>query len=267
MPDDPTKPPMHHAPGEGEHPEGVPPEFHEHFMRSMRHHGYPEHYSEIEERFGHHKGHEGHEGHEHRHEGAPPGGIPGAKPAEYSGSNEIRGKNQDAQKRAMWAKDPINPDNDTYQRQGQPNAYAALRAEMLAKNQAIERQLAQERYQRQRSDCERLADQLEYEGYLFNRERFIRDAIPMDERGRLALCKETQQYSRQDPAAVSQRFIPSAGGGKGLQPFNADPERELAKETDDLDRRLELAETYQRDHEGKSWSEAMAWAREQSAKR
>lgn len=32
-----------------------------------------------------------------------------ARMLKESGSNEIRGKNQDAQIRAMWAKDPDNP--------------------------------------------------------------------------------------------------------------------------------------------------------------
>lgn len=34
---------------------------------------------------------------------------------EESGSDEIRGRNQDAQKRAMWAKDPDNPYSESYQ--------------------------------------------------------------------------------------------------------------------------------------------------------
>lgn len=39
---------------------------------------------------------------------AAPGGTT------MSGSDEIRGKNQEGQKRAMWAKDPIDPTHDTY---------------------------------------------------------------------------------------------------------------------------------------------------------
>lgn len=252
MADDPTKPPMGHAPGEGEHPEGVPPEFHEHFMRSMRHHGYPEHYSEIEAKFGHHEGHEGHE-----HEAAA---------GYHAGGGAMPGPTNAGVPAAAHHVSEHHPPEHA-QRQGQPNAYAALRAEMLAKNRVMEEQLAQERYQRQRSDCERLADQLEYDGYLFNRERFLRDAVPLDERGRLALCKEVQQYSRQDPAAVSQRFIPSAGGGRGLQPFNTDPEKVYTQEVDTFERTMDLAHSYERSHQDKSWDEAVAWAKAEVAKR
>ncbi len=159
---------------------------------------------------------------------------------------------------------PPPPVPEHAQRDGQPDAYAAIRADLEAAKRAMSgeiqkynEQLQAERYQRQKGDCERLADQLEFEGgYLFNRGKFVNDAIPLDESGRIQLCKDVQQYSKQDPEKLSYRRVQTfAGPGEGgLQPFGASE----GPTQEQYDRQLEEARMYER--QGMSWNDAMAKA-------
>ena len=64
-------------------------------------------------------------------EGGASEAAPGEEGTEFpgSGSNEIRGKNQDGQKRAMWAKDPDNPYSES--RKGKGKGGNLLEAALL----------------------------------------------------------------------------------------------------------------------------------------
>lgn len=253
MADDPTKPPMGHAPGAGEHPEGVPPEHHEMFMRCMRHHGYPEHYSEVKEELG-----GPHEEPTHEPVHAAAGAFPGPTNAGVPAA-------------------PHHPEHS--QRQNSGDIAAMLRANREeidrannARFEAYERKIKEAEAKVWAEECERYYSQLTLQnGYVVDHDDFMARASQI-QGNKPALTRMIDVYmrnNRQDPAVLSRRRIPNLDvDGLGLQPLGeVDPDRQRADETDDLDRRLEMATNYQRTNQDKSWGEAMAWAKEQTTKR
>src|SRR6202041_3106088 len=74
-----------------------------------------------------------------------------------SGSDEIRGKNQDAQKRAMWAKDPEPP--EAHAKKSDPILYARLE-KLEASNQELVQANAKLHAREQRSTCKAIVDSL-----------------------------------------------------------------------------------------------------------
>jgi|SRR5579859_315517 len=196
---DPTKPPdknepaMPHesevpeAPHEDEPAPGVPPEHHEHFMKSIKHH-----FPKLHEMHAHYMKSCG--GKEHF--GAGPG-MPGA------GNTFIPGDSEHPKK--------LN-EVERMQKESENIRFTKLEAgmkQLAERNKALEIENADTKLRFEKAECERLVQALEYEGFQLDRAEEVKGLVPLSAEARGKRLDYIRKHYKQDPTGKLE--IPGLG--------------------------------------------------------